>query len=148
MAVLVVTQIANPVAADAFDPDETADQAVPIACGETQFRTIAPPGDHDWLSFALDAPAEVRVDVDSNGYPLLTAFDESAALLRTGFPDVDFLCGSNALSAGSYRLRVSAAFTFEYSLTLTCSPCLLPNPTPTATPSTMPTPTITPTPTI
>lgn len=126
---------------DHFEPDDAIPHAAPIACGETQARSIAPPGDQDWLAFTLAQPSQVQVDVDTAGFPLVTAFDDASVLLANGFPDLDFLCGAKALPAGSYRLRLSGPSTFAYDLTLLCSPCLTPNPTPASLPTSTRSPT-------
>jgi hypothetical protein len=121
---------------DRYEPDDTAEEAVAIHCGEEQIRTLAANGgDQDWLVFTLDSPwtgMSVWTNSGETRLDLLSA--AGTPLFHSDYGMMSRSCGMDALPAGLYRIRVTGyPYSPSYAITLGCEPCTAPNP-PTPTP--------------
>ena len=114
---------------DAWEPDDSAASANPIAPGTTQTRTLCPTGDEDWWRFQLAAPADVVVETaGASGDTRMWLLD--AALVELAFDD-DGGAGTfsrivfGGLPAGTWYVRVDEYGDDEaldgYTLSLTAS---------------------------
>lgn len=128
------TATATPtIAPDRFEPDDTPDAAVPIACGAAQSHT-APAGDIDWLLLALDSRSAVRFHQTSSGGSVgHVLFDDAGEPVVNPYDDQQFECGRNALQAGAYRVRSTASTDTAYDIGVLCEPCDRSDATPTPT---------------
>jgi hypothetical protein len=135
---------------DAFEPDDTLEQAKPLECGEIQTRTsvgTAPYAyDLDWVTLTLTERATVHLAALAPYGSYLELYDVSAGppgvFLWSGYGGLQRNCGIDALDPGTYALAVQGYGFERYYLMSVCEPCDIPNPTWTPTP----TPTATPTP--
>lgn len=131
---------------DAFEPDNELQSAAPIACGETQLRSLAPGGDADWVRFTLGAAyTNVRLEAAyTDGNVDLYVQDGAGNQISYYANPIEWRCGQDALAAGEYAVRLSG-YSYSnqgglpYVLTLRCTPCALPNPTATPTATASPT---------
>jgi len=54
-------------AADAYEPDNVAQDSKPIGFGNWQSHSIDPTGDHDWVGFTLSVPGTVTIETWGTG---------------------------------------------------------------------------------
>lgn len=133
----------TPLPPDVYEPDNQLQQAKPIACGETQARSIHVARDDDWARLTLEAPSGILAAAVGPGLTLYNADGES--LSDPNLARIDLPCGEQSLAAGSYYIQARGGFVVpSYSLSLSCTPCILPTatPAPTDTPTQVATPTV------
>ncbi len=120
---------------DIYEPDDTADTASTIACGETQSRTLERRNDVDWVRFVVDqATTGVTIRVDSGmGMDQIQLQTDLGTPVTSNYTE----CGQQPLAAGAYRFAVSGYQRTTYQLSLECQDCAIPSPTPTPTGSPM-----------
>jgi hypothetical protein len=130
---------------DAYEPDDSAEQARPIACGGLQVHSIDARYDEDWVAFEVADPSAISASASAE-LPLELYAGESGQLVANGYRFLDRTCGAAALPPGAYRLVVRGSYypIPAYNLSLLCQACPA---TPTPTPSRPPTATRTPRPT-
>jgi hypothetical protein len=137
---------------DSFEPDESAQRARTIRCGDSQQHTLAPVGDADWMVLSLSGLSAVVIDTHGpEGDPIMGLLDAALNPLEYNddffgpFPHIARVCGQNALPAGDYYITMSGMggqIVPQYGIAVTCEPCTIANPTltPTATPTPLPEP--------
>jgi hypothetical protein len=99
---------------DSYEPDNTSGQAHWIHNGTPQTHKIAPVGDADWVRFSLSAESEVVIETSGpSGDTQMWLYDGSLNELEynndegsDSFSRIDRLCGTDALPAGSYYVRI------------------------------------------
>ena len=108
---------------DSFEPDNTAETAVAISNGQTQYRSIHVDGDLDWATFTIGAGGATDFVVETAGSTVdqfnlsrdtvLTLFGPNSTTTALAEND-DIVAGSNrfsrislgSLAAGTYHVRV------------------------------------------
>ncbi|MBM4382229.1 MAG: matrixin family metalloprotease [Deltaproteobacteria bacterium] len=60
-------QVVTHAIGDAYEPDDTASQAVPLAPGAPQAHSLRPANDGDYTRFSLSQPAEVAIETSGGG---------------------------------------------------------------------------------
>lgn len=131
--------------ADPFEPDDSAENALRLDCGQHVVRSLASGADRDW--FALSVPRLASVVIETAG----TAGDTVVELYDAGgnalgsdddgglgrFSRLERQCGLDALEPAPYRVAVSSFASRDpverYRVSIDCVPCDRPNPTRTAT---------------
>jgi len=134
---------------DAFEPDDSPEQAAAIACGEVQSRTFSSYDDQDWVTLTPAERSTVHIIVSSAEYadPEIVLFDPDGppgVVMEYGDSTLRRDCGSDALDARTYQARVKGYQYAHYDLLVLCEPCGVPNPAPTATPTATARPTLIP----
>ncbi len=128
------------VVGDAYEPDNTAQDAKTIASGAPQTRSIIPAADVDWAKFTISAPSAVTLQTSGPA----GAYDDTRLwLYDAGLSQIDYnddisypsnnysrisrQCGVNPLAAGTYYAKVDEwgnnNTIATYYLSLTVSPC-------------------------
>jgi hypothetical protein len=99
---------------DAYEPDDTWDQASWIWDETPQTHRIAPVGDVDWVKFSLNTESEVVLEtLGPSGDTRMWLYDSNLTELEyddddgTGaFSRIDRLCGEDALPTGTYYVKI------------------------------------------
>jgi hypothetical protein len=99
---------------DAYEPDDTWDQASSIWDVTPQTHSIAPVGDVDWVKFSLSTESEVVLETSGpSGDTRMWLYDSGLTELEyddddgTGtFSRIDRLCGEDALPTGTYYVKI------------------------------------------
>jgi hypothetical protein len=105
------------VAADSYEPDNSAGTAQPITNGEVQNRTIHTPGDDDWAKFTINSKGadNVRLSVSRNataGDSEMWLYGPNSASTLVAHDDSIGSSGQSAinlstLAGGTYYVRVA-----------------------------------------
>lgn len=120
---------------DAFEPDNDATFASRITIHHDQTRSIYPAGDEDWATFTLTKTSGVVIETRGpagdtelwlyNSQLGQIAYDDNGG--DDGFSRIDIACGDEALTAGTYYIRVrqkdNTATIPEYTLRLVNRAC-------------------------
>ncbi len=121
--------------ADSYEPDNTYGQANEIFTNVPQKHNIVPEADVDWVWFSLAEESEIIIETSGpSGDTQMWLYDSSLTLLEydnnggTGdFSRIDRVCGVDALSAGTYCVKVDEYGNNEqicsYDITLTITTC-------------------------
>ena len=117
----------DPLEGDSFEPDNTAETAVAISNGQTQYRSIHVDGDLDWATFTIGAGGATDFVVETAGSSTVDQFNLSRDTVLTRFgpnstttvleenDDIDGGPGGSnrfsrislgSLAAGTYHVRV------------------------------------------
>ncbi len=99
---------------DAYEPDNTSGQASWIYDGSPQTHSIVPVGDVDWVKFTLSAESEVVIETSgTSGDTRMWLYDSGLGELEYDddggygfFSQIDRLCGTDALPAGTYYVKI------------------------------------------
>jgi hypothetical protein len=99
---------------DAYEPDNTSGQANRIFAGSPQTHSIVPVGDADWVRYSLSVKSEIVIETSGlSGNTRMWLYDSSLNELEfndngegDSFSWIDRLCGTDALPAGTYYVRV------------------------------------------
>ena len=132
-------------AADEYEPDNSAAQAVTLAPGAPQNHTIVPASDADWVAFTLSQTSGiVLTTAGSTGNTVLTLMNANGAPLminddygNTFFSQISWTCAMGGAPAGTYYAKVesfnNAGMVGGYDLSLAVTDCA--DPTVSATPT-------------
>jgi putative hemolysin len=99
---------------DAYEPDNTWEQATLISDGSPQTHSIVPAADVDWVMFTLSAESEVVIETSgASGDTRMWLYDSDLTELEydndggaDSFSRIDRLCGVDALPAGIYYVQI------------------------------------------
>lgn len=122
---------------DSFEPDDSAADASLIASGSIQAHSLCPAGDEDWAFFTLGAESAVTLETSgASGDTRMWLFNSSLGQLEFDddggsglFSFIDRTCGVDALSAGTYYVKVDEfgdddvidAYNLSFDIGETCS---------------------------
>ena len=139
--------------ADIYEPDNSAGEARSMTNGQRQAHSIAPIGDHDWVSFLLLEDSAVVVETSgTTGDTVLRLY--ASDMLEIAYHDdigqgnlfsrITRSCENSALPAGTYFVQVGDfgdnSQIGSYTLALTTTSCAHETPTNTPSPTTTSTP--------
>ena len=125
---------------DAYEPDNTAQDAKTIASGASQTRSIIPATDVDWARLTISAPSAVTLQTSgpAGAYDDTRMWLYDASLSQIDYNDdisypsnnysrISRQCGMNPLAAGTYYAKVDEwgnnNTIATYYLSLTVTPC-------------------------
>lgn len=120
---------------DSYEPDDTPDQANWIAHDSQQSHSIVPADDVDWVKFNLSGPSQVILETSGDsGDTRLWLYDSNLNEIEfddddgdSTFSYIDRLCGSDALSSGTYYVKVDEYYNndeiYDYSISLEVADC-------------------------
>ncbi len=128
------------VVGDAYEPDNTAQDAKTIASGAPQTRSIIPATDVDWAKFTISGPSAVTLQTSgpAGAYDDTRLWLYDASLNQIDYNDdisypsnyysrISRQCGVNPLPAGTYYAEADEwgndNTIATYYLSLTISPC-------------------------
>ncbi len=123
---------------DAYEPDNTAVQANEILPDSPQTHSIAPVGEVDYVWFSLDSESEVVIETSGlSGDTEMWLYDDQESQIEYNddggagwFSRIERTCGIDALSAGTYYVKVAEYGNNDkidsYDITLTVTPCAAP----------------------
>jgi C1A family cysteine protease len=101
---------------DSYEPDNTSGTAGWMGAGSSQWHSIMPAGDEDWVRFWVDTESEVVIETSgSSGDTYLQLYDFSRNLLESDDDGGDGLfsyidrvqSGGDPLPVGHYYIRVT-----------------------------------------
>lgn len=130
----------TPPPSDPYEPDDHVALASAIACGETQTHTFNADDHQDWFRLRLPVSSQVVIRTtpigDRENRPCVWFAGPDRA-----WPDcyddrpAARVCGLNALAAGDHVFEIEPWWRpwFTYDVSVSCTPCDLPNPPPTPT---------------
>ncbi|NIV30861.1 MAG: hypothetical protein GWN58_15605, partial [Anaerolineae bacterium] len=120
---------------DAYEPDDTWDQANTITDGLPQTHSIVPPDDVDWVMFTLSDESEVVLETSgATGDTRIWLYDSGLTELEFDddggtdlFSYIDRLCDIDALPAGTYYVKIDEYGNNDeipsYDIALTAQAC-------------------------
>jgi hypothetical protein len=123
---------------DAFEPDDTAGTASPIASASPQSHSLCPAGDEDWVTFTLGQESAVTVETSGPaGDTRMWLYDSGLDQIEFDdddgpglFSRIDRECGVDALPEGTYYVEVGevlgdelASYSLTYAKGPNCEPC-------------------------
>ena len=131
----VTATFQNTCVQDAFEPDSSSSQATLMNSGTTLARSICPAGDEDWIKFTLNRSSEVSLETSGNNDDTrMWLYDNN--LNEVEFNDdrgvgslfslIDRVCGTDALLAGTYYVKVDefgGGIIDNYNTTLQIAAC-------------------------
>jgi hypothetical protein len=98
---------------DAYEPDDTLEQARPFVVGQTQQRTFCPEGNADWVSFRAEADTFYRIaasDLLPTNNAVLELYASDGRTLVDFADDIGGVTESRIVTrlpeAGTYYLRI------------------------------------------
>lgn len=112
---------AHAVSVDAYEPDNTLGVAKPIALGETQFRSMSPKNDDDWLTFSASGTENIEVYINTTATNPPTVHLYNSTLQRLTSSGISRKLEYAELSPGVYYLWVehsSVQRLLEYTIQL------------------------------
>jgi len=133
--VITVNGADSQAGADAFEPDDSSQEATMILSTLSQTHSIFPVGDEDWVTFTLNVPSEVILETSgASGDTRMWLYD--ASLNQIEFDDddgaglfsfVDRQCDVDELPAGTYFVKIDEFNDDDvidnYTINLIAAPC-------------------------
>lgn len=107
-----------PLPGDAFESDDSDEQATPIVSGAIQTHNISPATDEDWITFTLTAPSVVVLETrgDPGDDTVLELYDGRLGLIESDDDSglgsnsrITRICGESELQAGTWLARVTSS---------------------------------------
>ena len=117
-SVMTVDLSVGSTSGDAYEPDNSWEQANWIYHGAPQTHSIVPVGDEDWVKFELSEDSEVVLETSGpSGDTRMWLYESSLSEMEYNddggsgyFSRIDRVCGVDSLPAGTYYVKVDEYF--------------------------------------
>jgi len=116
------TPTPTPLPLDPFEPDNDAEHAGTIECGDLQVHSFHTSRDEDWVTFELEEASALQILAGGDTY--IEVFGSDSYFSSYGFLDVNCSSFSRGAPPGRYSVRTTSYQSIEsYNLAVLCQPC-------------------------